>query len=907
MKIFITGGTGFVGKPVIERLNESGDEILILSRKKNLFNNDKIKVINGDLSSIDNWKDTLKEFNPELTIHMAWEGIPDYSSEMSIKNLNNGLNLYKVLADIGCKKIITTGSCWEYGEKQGIMLEDRPPKLNNSFISAKNSLYNLGKEIAKENQQEFVWARLFYVYGPGQNEHSLLPQIVHKISKGEDIQIKTPYAKNDFIYVNDVAEAIYSLTRNCISGIYNVGSGKSTEIKEIVNIVYNHFKFNMIYSPEKQDNKFLQETNFWADITKINNLTGWTPKISINEGVKKMCENITSNGNVNINNNNKCNKNNDINTIKNNKTVLVTGNLGYIGSVLVPMLIEKGFNVVGYDINYYDDSCLLYDTNQKASKQIIKDIRDVSKEDLNGVDAIIHLAGLSNDPLGEFDPQLTKEINFEGTIKLALMAKEVGVKRFVYASSQSMYGKSDTDTEIKEDMVDTTSMITEYAKTKWDAECVLHKLHSDEFTVVCFRPSTVFGVSPKLRLDIVFNNFVACAFSTGNIEIKSDGTPWRPAIHVRDVSNAFIAGIIAPKELIANQSYNVGMSEGNYTVRNLAEAAQECVPGSTVVFTGEHGPDSRTYKVSFEKILTELKDYYQPEWGLIKGGKELVETLKKVNFTEQDFRGKNFIRLNQLNYLIKEKKINSNLRTLKKVEGEKMNDLRQYVLTEKNKDVEQLKKNGDERINLIAKNKLNYEIDWFGIPIIQTPEDIVMMQELIYNLKPDVIIDIGVAHGGSAIYYSSLLELLGKGKVIGVDIDIRKHNLEVLEKHPFFKRIELIEGSSIDDNIVQKVKDKIPENSTVLLCLDSNHTKEHVLQELRMYWDLVGVNSYIVVFDTVTSELAKNNAAEERYLNNGPSEAIDIFLKENGHFEIDKKFNKLYVSHCMDGYLKRVK
>ena len=347
------------------------------------------------------------------------------------------------------------------------------------------------------------------------------------------------------------------------------------------------------------------------------------------------------------------------------KRVLVTGNLGYIGSVLTTLLQQKGFLVLGYDAQYYDEECFLYQQQSGVLAQIFKDIRDVSLTDLQGVDAVIHLAGLSNDPVGELDSQLTKAINYEGTIKLALLAKEAGVQRFVYASSQSMYGVRAGEEEVQEsDLVDTSVMITEYARTKWDAECVLHKLHSDTFTVVCFRPSTVFGISPKLRVDIVYNNLVACAYTTGKIEIKSDGTPWRPVVHVQDVSNAFIAGLLAPREIIANQSYNVGIPIGNFTVRDLATAAQQSVPGSSVIYTGEHGPDSRTYKVSFSKILYELRDYYKPQWNLSNGGKELVEKFKEVHLTEADFRGRKFIRLHQLKHLQQLGKIDSQLRVL---------------------------------------------------------------------------------------------------------------------------------------------------------------------------------------------------------------------------------------------------
>lgn len=338
--------------------------------------------------------------------------------------------------------------------------------------------------------------------------------------------------------------------------------------------------------------------------------------------------------------------------------ILLTGNKGYIGSVLGEILLEKGYDVVGYDTNYYGE-CDLAEAKRPA-KQIVKDIRRTSKEDLVEIDAIIYLAALSNDPLGELAPGLTEDINFKATVALAKLAKEAGVKRFLYASSQSMYGVADTSHELTEDEAGPYG-VTAYARTKWDAEVELKKMNSAAFSVVCLRASTVFGASPNLRCDIVFNNFVACAYTTGKIEIKSDGTPWRPVVHIRDVSAAYLAGLEAPLELVAGQSFNVGISNGNYTVRQLAEAAQRSVPGSVLTFTGEHGNDSRTYRVSFEKILSVLKDYYKPEWDLDRGGKELVDFFKKVNFTEEQFKGRQCNRLKEINYLLENKRIDTNL------------------------------------------------------------------------------------------------------------------------------------------------------------------------------------------------------------------------------------------------------
>lgn len=339
--------------------------------------------------------------------------------------------------------------------------------------------------------------------------------------------------------------------------------------------------------------------------------------------------------------------------------VLVIGNKGYIGAVLTQTLMDKGYQVTGFDIGYYN-SCELYEFIPPI-RQITEDVREAVLENFLGQDAVIHLAALSNDPLGELNPRLTEEINLQGTLKVAKLAKAAGVKRFIYVSSQSMYGVANTDAELEEDSSE-KNPITAYARTKWEAELALKKMSTPDFAVVCFRPSTVFGASPMLRCDIVFNNLVACAYTTGKIEIKSDGTPWRPVVHVKDVSNAFIAGLEAPLKLVAGESFNVGIANGNYTVRELAEAAQRSVPGSTLVFTGEHGKDSRTYRVSFKKILTVLRDYYHPRWNLDKGGQELVGLFKKVNFNEEMFRGKRTNRLKQINYLLEDRQVDESLR-----------------------------------------------------------------------------------------------------------------------------------------------------------------------------------------------------------------------------------------------------
>lgn len=342
------------------------------------------------------------------------------------------------------------------------------------------------------------------------------------------------------------------------------------------------------------------------------------------------------------------------------KTIMVTGNLGYIGSVMVPVLAEKGYDIVGYDVGYYE-GCYLLPSPQPLKRQIKKDLRDCEVSDFDGIDAVIHLAGLSNDPLGEFDEKLTYAINHEATLRLAECAKKAGVKRFAYTSSQSVYGISDVSRALDED--GEKNPITVYAKTKWLCECDLRSLCSDDFVITYLRPATAYGASPNLRCDIVFNAFVAYAYTSKLIEIKSDGTPWRPMSHVRDIVEAFAAVLEAPAELVRNEAFNVGTSDNNYIVRQLAEAAQKAVPGCELTFTGEH-TDPRSYRVSADKILTVLKDYYHPQWSIEKGGEELMKFYSDIHFDRATFEGYKCNRLKCLKKRIQDGEIDENLRVI---------------------------------------------------------------------------------------------------------------------------------------------------------------------------------------------------------------------------------------------------
>ena len=339
--------------------------------------------------------------------------------------------------------------------------------------------------------------------------------------------------------------------------------------------------------------------------------------------------------------------------------ILVTGNLGYIGKILTKRLLDLNHKVLGIDTGFYEDQFTDSFSNSKLT-QIKKDIRDITKLDLANIDAIIHLAALSNDPLGEISKKMTYEINYLATIKLAKLAKEMKIKRFIYSSSQSMYGISKKIEELDEDDSQ-KNPVTEYAKTKWLAEQKLIDLADENFLVCCFRPSTVFGFSPRLRLDIVYNNLVASAFAMNKIEILSDGSPWRPVVHIHDVASAFIAGICAPESLLNRQSYNVGIHNGNYTIKELANIVKNIHQSSNITFRNLH-TDPRSYKVSFKKIFKNLSQYYIPQWDLISGANELVKYFQEIKLNNEDFRSRKYNRIKQILFLLENNKIDKNLR-----------------------------------------------------------------------------------------------------------------------------------------------------------------------------------------------------------------------------------------------------
>lgn len=338
------------------------------------------------------------------------------------------------------------------------------------------------------------------------------------------------------------------------------------------------------------------------------------------------------------------------------KNILITGNLGYIGSVLSGELIKKKFNVVGFDVGYFKQ-CLVEKVNKYKFNQIFKDIRNINKKDLNNIDAIVHLAALSNDPLGDFNSKLTRDINYLATIRLAKLAKSVGVKRFIYLSSQSMYGVSKKKEPIKENAPKKTA-ITAYAKYKWLAEKKLMKISDKNFAVCALRPSTVFGPSPRFRSDIVFNNLTLNAFIHNIIDIKSNGKPWRPVIHIKDVCLAIIICLTAERKKIFKQAFNLGFKDGNFQVLKMAKIAKEQFNNCKIKINKNNKSDERTYIVSFEKIFKTFKNF-NPKYNLINGAKELRLFYKK-NIMNKKSSLERTNRINILKKLIKSKKIDKN-------------------------------------------------------------------------------------------------------------------------------------------------------------------------------------------------------------------------------------------------------
>ena len=337
--------------------------------------------------------------------------------------------------------------------------------------------------------------------------------------------------------------------------------------------------------------------------------------------------------------------------------LLLTGHLGYIGAEAVPIFREAGHEVVGLDTGLFNE-CDFLAPPDPVSTLAIKDFRDIKTELLEGFDAIVHLGALSNDPLGDLNPDLTYDINLHGSIALARAAKEAGVSRFLFASSCSLYGAG------VDGLLDETAAfnpVTPYGESKIRVEQELLRMASDSFSPVFFRNATAYGVSRRLRLDIVVNNLVGYAITTGKVLLKSDGTPWRPLVHIRDIIGAMAAALTAPKEAIHGEAFNVGKNGENYRIRDVATMVAEVVPNCEVAFAEGASADIRNYRVDFTKAETKLPGF-KPEWTLRAGIEEIYEAYKRAQMTENVFLGPKYYRLKTVQGLLSRGALEPSLR-----------------------------------------------------------------------------------------------------------------------------------------------------------------------------------------------------------------------------------------------------
>jgi nucleoside-diphosphate-sugar epimerase len=345
------------------------------------------------------------------------------------------------------------------------------------------------------------------------------------------------------------------------------------------------------------------------------------------------------------------------------KRVLVTGHNGYVGSVMVPHLLEAGHTVVGLDTGYFRLCTFVREASEAPAVQ--KDIRDLALADLQGFDAVVHLAALSNDPIGNLNAGWTEEINFRSTVRLAELARAAGVPRFLFSSSCIMYGMSEAAVVTEDSPLDPQ---TEYARSKVKSEAALANLAGEGFSPTFLRNGTIYGLSPRMRFDTVLNDLVGAAVATGKVVVYSDGKPWRPVVHVRDVARAFLAVLDAPIALVHNQAFNVGANHLNHQIRELAEIAVKTVPGCHLDVQARPGADQRTYQADFGKFAR-VFPHFAFQWTAPAGADELYAGFKARGLTYDTFVDKRFTRLKWLRYLLDTGQLNGALRWQTRQEG----------------------------------------------------------------------------------------------------------------------------------------------------------------------------------------------------------------------------------------------
>jgi nucleoside-diphosphate-sugar epimerase len=336
--------------------------------------------------------------------------------------------------------------------------------------------------------------------------------------------------------------------------------------------------------------------------------------------------------------------------------VLVTGHDGYIGCVLVRMLRSAGHAVVGLD-NYLFGDCG-FRSHVAEIDALRMDVREVETRHLEGFDAVIHLAAISNDPVGDLNPDCTYDINYKATVRLARMAREARIPRFLFSSSCSLYGAAG---DAVLDEAAAFNAVTPYGESKILAESEVAALADEAFSPTFLRNATAYGSSPRLRGDIVVNNLVGVAHTTGEVKMTSDGTPWRPLVHVEDISRAFLCALSAPREVVHNKAFNVGRDEENYQIREVAKIVEQSVPGSSVSLASKAGPDIRSYRVSFRKLSEALPDF-RPQWTVASGAIELLEAFRRHHVSPDDFASSRFHRIKRITELQQEQRIDAGLR-----------------------------------------------------------------------------------------------------------------------------------------------------------------------------------------------------------------------------------------------------